>query len=139
MSQAAYPDLASIPKTSFACSEIKNPGNIGKCTLSGNYSGISNAQPKPTNYANFRKNLAPGDATNCGAVIETRGQIARIQTGSDALIAWIPTKYLFPKNNTAGALIDCHDDNRYYKKYGNWVQNNGRQFYKTGLDYVDLN
>ena len=140
LSRDSYSSWDKIPKTSFTCISINNSEVAGKCTLSGDYFGITKATSTYNNQAQyqlFRKKLTPGVTSNCGTIIDVKNSVVQVQTGSDAGVVWVPIKSIYPQVSHDGKIIDCHDDNRYYKKYGNWVQNGGRQFYNNGTSYVD--
>lgn len=70
----------------------------------------------------FRKNMQQGMQTNCGTIIEFKGVMAHVQTGSDAGDIWIKKDYLAPEFDINHKYIACGDGNRYYKTAnGGWV------------------
>ena len=70
----------------------------------------------------FRQNIKQGTQTNCGTVIENKGIMYFVQTGSDAGAIWIKKNYLNPLKDVDGNYIQCSDDNRLYKNSnGSWV------------------
>lgn len=93
---------------------------------------------KQQNLAKFGENLSIGELTNCGTVIELRAKMAYVQTASDAGSIWILKSLLYPQI-IDGKIVGCKDGNRWYKRYGNWVSDNGRGFYKSSnqFSYID--
>lgn len=85
----------------------------------------------------FRKALKSGQVTNCGTVIDSKANMIYVQTGSDAGAVWIAKQFLYPQYDESSYVIGCKDSNRWYKRYGNWVSNNGNQFTKNGTNYID--
>lgn len=87
----------------------------------------------------YRKNLKAGDVTNCGTVIEVKSPMVHIQTGSDARDIWIKNNNIYSSVDNQNRVVGCKDDNRWYKRDGNWVQGGGREFYSTGINSYDFN
>jgi len=83
----------------------------------------------------YRSQLKPSIVTNCGTVIEIKGTMVHLQTGSDARDIWMPLTDVYSYQDNQSRLVGCHDSNRWYKRYGNWV--NGDTVYKNGKDYND--
>lgn len=83
----------------------------------------------------YRSQLKPSSVTNCGTVIEIKGTMVHIQTGSDARDIWMPLTDIYSYQDNQSRLVGCHDSNRWYKRYGNWV--NGDNYYQNGKQYND--
>ncbi|TXI98993.1 MAG: hypothetical protein E6Q32_09035 [Neisseriales bacterium] len=93
-------------------------------------------QQLANNMKTFRTKLQPGDDVNCGTVIEVKGKMVHVQTGSDARDIWIANTNIFPQN-IDGKIVGCKDSNRWYKRYGNWVQAGGNNYYRNDSNYND--
>lgn len=83
----------------------------------------------------YRSQLKPSSVTNCGTVIEIKGTMVHMQTGSDARDIWMPLTDIYSYQDNQSRLVGCHDSNRWYKRYGNWV--NGDNYYQNGKQYND--
>lgn len=84
----------------------------------------------------FRAQLKPSSLTNCGTVIETKSSMVHVQTGSDAGNVWLPSSSIYSVQDSQGKYVGCHDSNRWYKRYGNWVNNNNT-YTQSGISYND--
>lgn len=83
----------------------------------------------------YRSQLKSSSVTNCGTVIEIKGTMVHIQTGSDARDIWMPLTDIYSYQDNQSRLVGCHDSNRWYKRYGNWA--NGDNYYQNGKQYND--
>lgn len=83
----------------------------------------------------YRSQLKPSNITNCGTVIEIKATMVHIQTGSDARDIWMPLTDIYSYQDNQSRFVGCHDSNRWYKRYGNWV--NGDNYYQNGKQYND--
>lgn len=88
-----------------------------------------------SSMSKFRGHLKPSSVTNCGTVIEVKGTMVHIQTGSDARDIWVPLTDIYSYQDNQSRIVGCHDSNRWYKRYGNWV--NGDTYYQNGQQYND--
>ncbi|MBY0379736.1 MAG: hypothetical protein K2P99_04990 [Burkholderiales bacterium] len=92
---------------------------------------------------NIRTSLHLSDITNCGTVIDIKGngstRMVHVQTGSDARDIWIGISHIYPQE-VLDKTIGCRDENRWYKKEGQWVYNNqisAHEFISSSYDNVN--